>query len=84
LSELALPTSAFEALTLEHRTELAKVRMQLVIYRKCLEEHGIEPPDKDGAELLEMYRHCSAVITTASDFVSHLGSAKELLMGSWK
>ena len=75
-----LPTEAFEAVTLEHRLELAKVRMQLVVYRECLEEHGIEPPDKDGAELLDMYRRCSAVISTASEFTASLGSAKEMLV----
>lgn len=74
-----LPSEAFEATALEHRLELAKVRMQLVIYRECLEENGIEPPDKDGEELLAIYRRCSAVISTASDFVAELGSAKELL-----
>jgi hypothetical protein len=75
-----LPTEVLEAVEMEHRAELAKVRMQLVVYRQVLEEHGIEPPDKDGAELLEMYRRCSAVISTASEFTAVLGSAKEMLV----
>jgi len=75
-----LPSEVVEAISLEHRQELAKVWMQLVLYRERLEANGIEPPDKDGAELLEMYRRCSAVISTASEFTASLGSAKELLL----
>lgn len=78
-----VPVEALEAATLEHRRELAKVRMQLVIYRDTLELNGIDPPDKDGAELLELYRRMSAVISTASEVVAVLGPAKELLQDSW-
>jgi hypothetical protein len=74
-----VPTEALEAMELEHRGEIAKLRMQLVIYRERLMEHGIEPPDRDSDELLDLYRRCSAVISTASEFAASLGSAKELL-----
>lgn len=74
-----VPTEALEAMELEHRGELAKLRIQLVIYRERLMEHGIEPPDRDGEELLALYRRCSAVISTASEFAASLGSAKEML-----
>jgi hypothetical protein len=74
-----VPAALYEAREHEHREELAKLRMQLVAYREKLVEHGIEPPDKDGEELLAMWRRCRAVISSASDFVASLGSAKELL-----
>ena len=74
-----VPAEMLEAEISQFRVELAKREMQLVRYRQTLEEHGIEPPDMDGADLLEMWRDCRAVISTASEFVAHLGSAKELL-----
>jgi hypothetical protein len=64
---------------LEHRAELGKLRMQLALYRETLEAHGIAPPDRDGDELLQMWRDCSAVISSASEFAAHLSSSKELL-----
>jgi hypothetical protein len=69
-----------EAMAAEHRIELAKRDMQLVRYRSALEEHGIEPPDMDGEELLRMWRDCRHVMSTASQFVMRLGTSKELLM----
>jgi hypothetical protein len=74
-----IPTEALEAIQLEHRAEIAKLRMQIVIYREKLMENGIEPPDRDSDELLALYRRCSAVISTASEFAVSLGSAKEML-----
>jgi hypothetical protein len=52
-----VPVELFEARMQEHRMELAKREMQLVRYRLCLEQHGIDPPDSDGEELLEMWRN---------------------------
>lgn len=75
-----VPSELMEARVEEYRLELAKRDMQLVRYRMVLEEHGIEPPDADGAELLEMWRNCRHVISTANQFVVKLGSSKELLM----
>jgi hypothetical protein len=74
-----LPAATLEAVEHEHRVELAKLRMLLVRYRQVMEEHGITPPDVEGEELLRMWRDCRAVISTASEFVANLGSAKELL-----
>lgn len=68
-----------EAIRDEHRVELAKLRMQLALYRESLVEAGIEPPDRDGEELLQMWQDCRAVISTASHFTAQLRSAKELL-----
>jgi hypothetical protein len=68
-----------EAIRDEHRVELAKLRMQLVLYRQALIDAGVDPPDRDGEELMEMWRDCRAVITTASHFTAQLRSAKELL-----
>ena len=76
---MLVPSEMLEAKDLEHRVELAKAHMLLVRYREVLEEHGIAPPDPTGEELLRMWRDCSAVITTASDFVATLGTSKELL-----
>lgn len=61
-----------------YRGEVAKLKMQLVLYRKALLDAGIEPPDKSGEDLIELVNRCNAVVTTASDVISHLGSAKEL------
>ncbi len=77
--ELLVPVEMLEAKEAEHRLELAKAQMQLACYREALEEHGIEPPDKSAAELLQMWRDCAAVISSASDMVVGLGTAKELL-----
>lgn len=53
--------------------------MQLILYRQTLERHGVEPPDRDDDELLEMWKNCRSVISTASHFAASLRSAKELL-----
>lgn len=68
-----------EAENLSHRVELNKMALIVARYRLLLEEHGIEPPDDTGADLVQMWRDSAAVITTASEFSSRLGSAKELL-----
>lgn len=81
---IGVPLELLEAKELEHRLELAKAQMQLVRYRLVLEEHGIEPPDDSGDELLRMWRDCRAVLTSASEFVDHLGSARELLASPWR
>jgi len=79
---MTVPTELLEARVQEYRIELAKKDMQLVRYRLLLEQYGIEPPDSEGAELVQMYRDCRAVISTASEFVKDLGSAREL-MDDW-
>jgi hypothetical protein len=76
----SVPVELFEARVEECRLELAKREMQLVRYRLALIEHGIEPPDADGEELLRMWQECRYVISTASQFVMRLGSQKELLV----
>ena len=68
-----------EAMQTAHRAELGKLGMQLALYRATLEDHGVEPPDKDGEDLLRLWRNAATVVTTASEFVTDLGSAKELL-----
>lgn len=74
-----VPLALFEAQAEEYRLEQAKLQMQLVRYRAELEAHGIEPPDMAGADLLEMWRDCRHVISTASEFVMRLGTGKELI-----
>lgn len=73
--------AAVDSVHATYRTEVARLKMQLVVYRQALEDHGIEPPDMEGADLLQMVRDANAVISTASEFVHHLGSSKELLHG---
>lgn len=68
-----------EAMSVQYREEVAKLNMQLVLYRETLINHGIEPPDESGEELLKMWKDCRSVISTASHFVANLRSAKELL-----
>jgi hypothetical protein len=67
-----------EAIQTAHRVEVGKLGMQLALYRAALEDAGIEPPDKDGEELLRLWRGAARVVTSASDFASDMGSAKEL------
>lgn len=68
-----------EAVHHSYRVELGKQGMQLALYRQALEQAGVDPPDRDGDELLRMWRDCAAVITTASEFTASLGSARELI-----
>lgn len=82
MTSMLIPGELLDAKELEHRLELAKAHMLVVRYREILEEHGIAPPDMSGDELLQMWRDCSTVISTASDFVARLGTAKELLRDS--
>jgi len=82
---MQIDSQVLDAKETEHRVELAKLKMQLVLYRSTLEEHGIEPPNHDGAELLQMWRDSAAVISTASEFVIRLGSSKELISATpWR
>lgn len=74
-----LPREVVEAMRSEHRKDLARLKMQVILYRRALQENGIEPPDRDDDELLEMWNDCRAVISTANHFVAQLRSAKELL-----
>jgi hypothetical protein len=74
-----VPTVLLEAREMEHRLELAKLEMTIVTLREALEQAGVDPPVKEGAELMQMWRDCRAVISTASDFVGRLGSAREML-----
>jgi hypothetical protein len=62
------------------RLELAKRDMQLILYRQCLLDNDIIPPDSHGEDLLQMYNECRKVISTANQFVMRLGTSKELLM----
>jgi len=73
-----------EALHCHYRAELGKVAMQVVVYRAALEDAGLVPPDKDGEELLAMWRDAAAVISTASEFVHRLGTSRELLDSEWR
>lgn len=65
-------------------SEIAKLKMQLAVYRGCLVEHGIEPPDREGQELLEMWQSCKRVIAAAQSCVAQLGTSKELLAERWR
>lgn len=72
-----------EAAELDHRLELAKARMQLFLYRQTLYEHGIEPPDRSGEDLLEMWAACRDVIRAAQLCVANMGTSMELLQ-DWR
>jgi len=71
--------SVIEAMSMAHRAEVNKLAMQLLLYRTALEEAGIDPPDASAEDLLEMWRRCMAIVQHANEFVTGLGSAKELL-----
>lgn len=74
-------SAAVEAVHATYRGEVAKLKMQLAIYRDTLLEHGIDPPDHEADDLLEIVKACNAVISTTSQFAVQLGTAKELLYG---
>lgn len=71
--------ASVDAVHATYRSDMAKLQMRVVLYRRLLEEHGIEIPDHDDDELMQMWQDCRAVISTAATFTSHLRSAKELL-----
>ena len=77
--EVEVPAALLEVKEFEHRAELAKAHMQLALYRQVLLDNGIEPPDLAGDELLQLWHDASVVISSASEFVTRLGSAKEFL-----
>ena len=74
-------TAMVESVTLGYRDKIAKLEMQLVLYRQALEDNGIEPPDREGEELLELLRRCTNVISSAGEVVAFLGSSKEMVVG---
>jgi hypothetical protein len=78
--EQTVPVEAFQALINEHRVEMAKLRMQLIIYRETLISHGIEPPDRDDDELMQLYERARIVVSSASSFVAGMKSEKELFI----
>jgi hypothetical protein len=78
--EETMPVEAFQALINEHRVEMAKLRMQLIVYREMLISHGIEPPDRDDDELMQLYERARTVVSSASIFVAGLKSEKELFI----
>src|SRR5262249_43250374 len=79
-----VPVEGWQAREVEHRTEMAKLRMQLIRYREALEAAGVAPPDMDGADLLELWRKCRSVVEAASECLAILGSSRELLDESWR
>lgn len=60
-------------------SEIAKLKMQLLVYREALTDNGIEPPDLEGEDLLRMWESCKAVIKAAHGALAELGTSKELL-----
>jgi len=82
MSQAEAVRAAVDSVHASYRSEVGKLKMQLLLYREALLEAGVEPPDKSADDLLQMYRSCSLVISTASEVVGQLGSAKELL--GWK
>jgi len=71
--------ATIQALRQQHKEEVGRLGMRVALLRAALENAGIEPPVADGDELLQMWRHASAVISSASAFVDHLGTSKELV-----
>ncbi len=74
-----VPADLLEARIADYRKTEAVLTMRLIRYGEALKAAGVEPPDDTEDELLQMWRNAQAVLTTASEFVAHLGSAKELL-----
>lgn len=68
-----------EAKELEHRVEVNRLKAKLALYRMALEDAGIQPPDGEAADVVQLWRDTAAVIDTTSTFVERLGSAKELI-----
>lgn len=74
------PTSAeYEGMVRAHRAEVARLSVTIVRQRALLEQHGIEAPDDEGRDMLELWRECARVVEAAHSLVEHLGTSKELL-----
>lgn len=73
--------AAIDSVHASYRGEIARLKMQLVLYRKALIEAGVEPPDTSGEDLLELLRVCNRVVSSASEVVHVLGSSRELTVG---
>lgn len=68
---------------LAYQDEIAKLKMQLIRYRRVIEDAGLEPPDDSGEDLLQMWEDARAVIREAQNLVANLGTSKELLSRPW-
>lgn len=68
----------------QYQDEIAKLKMQLVRYRAFIAENGLEPPDMEGDDLLQMWRDCQRVIRVAQECVANLGPSAELLAERWE
>jgi len=68
-----------EAVEKEHRAEVGKLKLQLVVYRRALVDAGVDPPDMDGDDLLQLWQSYADVARATGDFVVKLGPAKEML-----
>lgn len=62
-----------------HRVEIGKLGMKIAVLAAALEDGGLAVPDPDAVELLRMWRTAAGVVSTASEFVAELGTAKELI-----
>lgn len=68
----------------EHRVDMSKLQTQVLLYRQALVDAGVEPPDRDGEELLALWQSCRNVIEAASELVARLGTSKEMLSDTWR
>jgi hypothetical protein len=67
-----------EALIAEHRIQLGAQSMKTAACARLLEENGIPLPEGAPKEFLQLWQNCESVISTATTFVEHLGTTKEL------
>jgi len=81
--ELAQATA--EAVALSYRKKINELEAQLLLYRKALIDAGIDPPDRESDDLMELMRRIAALTEASTDFVDFFGSGKEMWSGtSWR
>lgn len=73
------PPTEYEAMVRTHRAEVTRLSLTIVRQRALLEQYGIEAPDNEGRDMLELWRECARVVEAAHSLVEHLGTSKELL-----
>lgn len=73
------PPTEYEAMVRTHRAEVARLSLTIMRQRALLDAHGIESPDDEGRDMLELWRECARVVEAAHALVEHLGTSKELL-----
>ena len=73
-----------DALKAEHREEVGKLAMQLALYRDVIVDAGLEPPDRDGEDLLRLWQTTAEVMVAVAELIHVYGTSKEMILQQMK